>query len=122
MAQYMLVNILSTMRVYDKRIKAALRIISKKALREFWQKHPDAKEALLAWYRLTEKAEWHSLADTRQTFPHADLVGVCTVFNIKGNSYRLITAIKYEWQRVYILHVLTHAEYDKERWKNDCGC
>lgn len=99
-----------------------MRIISKKRLKEFWEKHPDAKEPLLAWYRITEKARWQSLADTRQDFSHADLVGVCTVFNIKGNHYRLITAIKYYSQTVYILHVLTHPEYDKGRWKDDCAC
>jgi mRNA interferase HigB len=99
-----------------------LHIISKKRLREFWKKHPDAKEPLLAWYRVTAKARWVSLADTKLDFPHADLVGVCTVFNIKGNNYRLISVIRYRAQRVYILHVLTHKEYDKGRWKGDCGC
>lgn len=99
-----------------------MRIISKKRLREFWEKYPDAKEPLLAWYRITEKARWQNLADTRKDFPHADPVGVCTVFNIKGNHYRLITAIRYLTQTVYTLHVLTHAEYDKGKWKNDCAC
>ncbi|MBI1828236.1 MAG: type II toxin-antitoxin system HigB family toxin [Thaumarchaeota archaeon] len=99
-----------------------MRIISKKRLREFWEKHPDAKDPLLAWYRITEKARWKSLADTKKDFSHADLVGVCTVFNIKGGTYRLITAIKYHSQTVYTLHVLTHAEYDKGRWKDDCAC
>ncbi|KAF0244523.1 MAG: hypothetical protein FD167_3633 [bacterium] len=99
-----------------------MRIISKKRLREFWENHPEAKEPLLAWYRITEKARWQNLADTRKDFSHADSVGVCTVFNIKGNHYRLITSIRYLTQTVYILYVLTHAEYDKERWKSDCDC
>ena len=99
-----------------------MRIISRRKLREFWETHPDAKEPLLYWYRVTEKASWQNLAEVRQDFPHADPVGECTVFNIKGNSYRLITVIKYRTWTVYTLHVLTHREYDKGGWKDDCGC
>ena len=99
-----------------------MRIISRKALREFWERHPDSEAPLRAWYSVTRRALWKNLADTRKDFPHADPVGECTVFNIKGNDYRLITVIRYKKQRVYIIHVLTHTEYDKERWKSDCGC
>jgi len=60
--------------------------------------------------------------ETRLDFPHADPVGECTVFNIGGNKYRLITKIRYNKQRVYIIHVLTHKEYDREKWKDDCNC
>jgi mRNA interferase HigB len=99
-----------------------VRIISKRKLREFWEKHPDAKEPLLDWYNVTRKATWQNLAEVRESFRHADPVGDCTVFNIKGNDYRLITAIRYKGQRVYTLHVLTHGEYNKEKWKDDCYC
>ncbi|MGH9898314.1 MAG: type II toxin-antitoxin system HigB family toxin [Pyrinomonadaceae bacterium] len=99
-----------------------MHIISKKALIEFWQKRSEAKEPLLAWYKITKGSSWKSLAEVKKSFPHADLVGECTVFNIKGNDYRLISVIKYRTQRVYILHVLTHAAYDKEKWKDDCNC
>jgi mRNA interferase HigB len=99
-----------------------MHIISKKRLREFWEKHTDAKDPLLAWYKFVEKAAWKNLDDTKKDFPHADLVGLCTVFNIKGNKYRLITIIKYKAQRVYIMQVLTHSEYDKDWWKDDCNC
>jgi mRNA interferase HigB len=99
-----------------------LRIISKRKLREFWEKHPDAKEPLLDWYNVTRKASWQNLAEVRESFRHADPVGDCTVFNIKGNDYRLITRIRYQAQRVYTLYVLTHKEYDKEKWKDDCNC
>ena len=69
------------------------------------------------WYLVTKRAKWKNLADARCDFPHADLVGMFTVFNIGGNKYRLISAIKYRWQIVYIRRVLTHREYDKEKWK-----
>lgn len=99
-----------------------MHIISFRRLREFWEEHPDAEVPLRAWYKTTKKVNWSSLDDTRKDFPHADLVGICTVFNIKGNKYRLITQINYQLKRVYIRFVLTHAEYDKEKWKPDCGC
>jgi len=99
-----------------------MHIITRKKLREFCIKHPDAEEPLEAWHRLTKKAKWKSLVETRQDFPHADSVCECTVFNISGNKYRLMTAIHYNRQRVFIIHVLTHQEYDREKWKDDCGC
>ena len=70
------------------------------------------------WYTIAKHARWQSLAEVRDDFPHADVVGVLTVFNVGGNKYRLITAIKYRWQVVYVRHVLTHTEYSKERWKS----
>jgi mRNA interferase HigB len=97
-----------------------LRIISKKRLREFWEKHPDAKAKLEDWYNTTRKAHWRNIADVRATLRHADPVGTCTVFNIKENDYRLITRISYTRQRVCVRDVLTHAEYDKGKWKDDC--
>jgi mRNA interferase HigB len=102
--------------------RSLVRIISKRNLREFWEKRPDAEEPLLDWYNATRKASWRNLAEVRESFRHADPVGDCTVFNIKGNNYRLITVIKYRAQRVYVLYVLTHNEYDKEKWKDDCHC
>ena len=72
-----------------------MRVISKRKLREFWGKRPDAKEPLLDWYNVARKASWQNLAEGRESFRHADPVGGCTVFNIKGNDYRLITMIKW---------------------------
>lgn len=99
-----------------------MRIISKRKLREFWKRFPDAKEPLLRWYNNTLGASWNSLADVRRMFSHADKVGTCIVFNIAGNKYRLICYINFQSQIVYTLHVLTHAEYDRGEWKGDCGC
>lgn len=97
-----------------------MRIISRKALRDFWELYPDAQHPLEDWYRITKHAFWLNLIQTRQDFPHADLVGDCTVLNIGGNKYRLVTKIRYNKQRVYIINILTHKEYDKEKWKDDC--
>ncbi len=99
-----------------------MRVIALKTLREFWEIYPDAEEPLRAWYRITDKATWQNIMETRNDFPHADAVGTCTVFNIGGNKYRLIAGVRYQKQRVYILHLLTHSEYDRENWKDDCYC
>lgn len=99
-----------------------MRIIKIPTLKQYWQKHRDARPALEHWLNVAWAAEWRSLDDARQSFPHADEVKVksgntVTVFNIAGNNYRLIVAIKYRWGVVYIRDFLTHAEYDKDRWK-----
>lgn len=91
-----------------------LHIIRKKRLREFYSIHPDSEEPLLSWYRLAKHATWRSLVDVRQTYPSADRVQGRTVFNIKGNDYRLITVIQFDAQRIYIREVLTHAQYDTD--------
>lgn len=77
----------------------------------------DLESALETWYRVVKRADWKNITDVRQIYPHADAVDGYTVFNIKGNSYRLIVDIKYQWRRVFIKHVLTHKEYDRGGWK-----
>lgn len=99
------------MRTYE-----AMHVISRKALLEFAGKHSDAWTPLDDWYRLAKKAEWKHLEEVRQTFPHADLTGVFTVFNIGGNKYRLSVQINYRSQRVYIDRVMTHAEYSRREF------
>jgi mRNA interferase HigB len=94
-----------------------VRIISKAAITEFCRTHPDALEPLLFWHTVTKRAAWRHMAHVRADFAHADAVGILTVFNIRGNKYRLIAVIKYRWQVVYVRHILTHAEYDREKWK-----
>ena len=89
-------------------------------LEMFWTKHAAAKTSLLRWYKIPLVADWRSLADVRRVFPHADQVYDCTVFSIRGNHYRLISKIDYGRQVVDVLFVLTHAEYDRGKWKNDC--
>jgi mRNA interferase HigB len=95
-----------------------VRIISKAALASFAEQHSESKEPLAHWYGVAKHAAWQNLAEVRRDFPHADPVGVLTVFNIGGRKYRLIAAIKYRWQIIYIRHILTHAEYSQEKWKS----
>lgn len=101
-----------------------MRIISMRQLRQWGQRYPDARTALEAWAEVTEGAEWGSLMDVRRDFRTADGVVVSsgrtvTVFNIRGNNYRMITAIHYRGGRVYLLRFLTHGDYDKDDWKGD---
>ena len=96
-----------------------MRIISRRTLRGFWEKHSTAQTGLLLWYQRVSNSEFQNFNDLRQIFPSADQVGNFTVFNISGNNYRLITYIDYDYQTVFVRAVLTHAEYDKENWKND---
>lgn len=66
------------------------------------------------------QTDFNSYAELKQTFPSADLFGRCTIFNIGGNKFRLIVAIHYNTHTVYIRNVITHAEYDLNKWKQDC--
>ena len=99
-----------------------MRIISKSRLRQFWRKHPDAETPLMEWYKVTSKANWANLVEVRATFRHADPYCDCVIFDIKGNDYRLIAIILYPVRQLYVRYVLTHAEYDKGKWKDDCNC
>ncbi|NEQ66547.1 MAG: type II toxin-antitoxin system HigB family toxin [Symploca sp. SIO1B1] len=96
-----------------------MRVISRRTLREFWEKHSTARNSLLLWYERVTKSSIDNFAQLRQLFPSADLVGNFIVFNIGGNNYRLITYLDYRAQIIFIRAVLTHADYDKENWKND---
>jgi mRNA interferase HigB len=96
-----------------------MHIISKKKLREFWEKYPKAKAPLEAWYQVAKHAEWENFAHLRKLFNTADLVGRFVVFDIGGNKYRLIAAVHFNRGKLYVRHVLTHAEYDEGKWKED---
>lgn len=91
-----------------------MRIISEKKLREFWERHADVKEPLLAWYREVEKEDWNTPVQMKEKYPNASILGGNrVVFNIKGNKYRLVVKINYPGRIVYIRFVGTHAEYDR---------
>ena len=94
-----------------------MHVISYRVIREFVAGHPDAESSLRAWYRAARSARWANLAEVKAEFPHADLVSPYTVFNVKGNDYRLIAEINYRSRIVFVRHILTHAEYDRGRWK-----
>jgi len=96
-----------------------MHVITRKRLVAFIEIHPNSESALNHWYNIISKTDYGSFADLQKTFPSADKVKNLTVFNIGGNKYRLISANHYNTKCVYIRHILTHAEYDKENWKKD---
>ncbi|WP_276498679.1 type II toxin-antitoxin system HigB family toxin [Pontibacter litorisediminis] len=91
-----------------------MRVIAKRTLRDFWEKHADSEQQLKAWYSEAEQAEWKSPNDIKKDYPSASILeDNRMVFNIKGNNYRLIVRINYKYGIVWIRFVGTHAEYDK---------
>ena len=95
-----------------------MRIIAKKILRDFWDTHPASEQQLKSWYQETLKAEWTGPRQIKKEYPTASfLADNRVVFNIKGNHYRLIVKISYDYQMVWIRFIGTHAEYDKVKAK-----
>ena len=94
-----------------------MRIIARRNLMQAARAHGDCVSLVERWYRVARSASWKSLVEVRRVFPHADLVGDKTVFNIKGNDYRLIVHINYELQIILFKHLLTHAEYNTIDWR-----
>lgn len=95
-----------------------MHIITRKHILDFASKHPETASALDAWYRIVKKTQFSNFAKLRMTFPSIDKVGDLFVFNIGGNKVRLIAAIHFNRQTIFIRHVLTHKEYDLNKWKN----
>lgn len=90
-----------------------MRIISKRKLQEFWERHPNAKAPLLAWYREVKHEDWDMPAKVTVKYRTVSIVGGNrVVFNIKGNRYRLVVKINYRYRVVYVRFVGTHVEYD----------
>src|SRR6186713_2066044 len=99
-----------------------MRVIKPTRVKQYAARYPDAAESLMNWLDVVRRADWANLMEVRKAFPHADAVEVrsghtATVFNTRGNRYRLIVAIKYQWRMVYVLRFLTHREYDTDKWK-----
>jgi mRNA interferase HigB len=91
-----------------------MRVIALKTLRAFWEQNPNARQALLAWYQDASRAKWQSPADIKRVYRNASILpNNRVVFNIKGNHYRLVVAIKYEFGIVYIRFIGTHPTYDR---------
>lgn len=100
--------------IYFCQKRCVLRVIAKKTLRDFWEIHADSEQQLKTWYREAEKATWQNPNEIKNGYPSASVIGDNRiVFNIKGNNYRLIVKINYDYQMVWIRFVGTHAEYDK---------
>jgi mRNA interferase HigB len=96
-----------------------MHLISAGKLKEASAVYPDVEEVIKNFYKKVEKSAWQNLVDVQKDYRSAEAVGSFTVFNIKGNRYRLILDIDYEEQVVYFKYFLTHAEYNKDQWKND---
>lgn len=103
-----------------------MRVISKARLKQFWEQpgHEDALGPLRAWYTHvnSQTVAWQSWAEVKADFASVSIVGNCLVFNIGGNKYRLVTRILYPSQKVFVLKVMSHKEYDEGKWKESCGC
>ena len=99
-----------------------MRVIKPTAIKGYYAKHPDAAGWLKAWLLVVENSSWQSLVDVRRTYKDADAAVAAsgnrvTIFNVEGHRYRLIVAIHYNMQRVYVREFLTHEEYNNQRWK-----
>ena len=108
-------NIVALLRPYQT--LTYLHVITRKRLNEFADKHPETRSSLGEWYHLVKRNNFSNFVHLRETFPSADQVGNLTVFNISGNKVRLIAAIHYNRKKIYSRAVLTHADYDEQRWK-----
>jgi mRNA interferase HigB len=101
-----------------------MHIIARPALRRAMDKHPNAGGWLKRWWKVASTQRWRNLLAVRRVYPATDQVGCCLVFNVKGNQFRLICRVTYSnpWQKGTLLvkHFLTHAEYDRDTWKEDC--
>lgn len=103
-----------------------MRVISQSRLKQFWTMpgRADSEGPLRAWYTHvgSKSVAWRAWAEVRSSFATVSLIGNCVVFNIGGNKYRLVTRVLYPSQKVFVLRVMTHAEYDENKWPADCGC
>lgn len=91
-----------------------MRVIAVSTLRDFWKRHPDAEQPLKAWFEEVTKVSWTQPSDIKTQYGSASILkNRRVVFNIKGNDYRLIVAIAYRLQIVYVKFVGTHKEYDE---------
>lgn len=91
-----------------------MRVLSRKSLRQFWDRHPDAREPLQAWYADVKPANWKRPSDIKTTYQTASFISNNRiVFNIKGNKYRIIVVVEYRFGMVFIRFIGTHQEYDR---------
>ena len=102
-----------------------MRIITERKLREFCDSANGAErlrrqKVMREWITVVRRATWNSFSDVRGTFNHSDVYCNCTIFDIAGNRYRIIAKVAYKIKVVFIRAVLTHDEYDRGKWKQDC--
>lgn len=97
-------------------------VITRRALVRFWDQWPAARRPLTEWHRITRNARWRNFPEVKATFGQADQAKVASgkpvvIFDIGGNKFRMIAAIHYNTQKVFVLRLLTHKEYDTDAWK-----
>lgn len=101
-----------------------MRVFNRSTIRRWQAAYPDAARALEDWFRTVVGSHWKSLDEVRITYPSADQVNRCLIFNIRGNNYRLIARVAYASDdfdgALWLQHFLTHARYDKGEWRKDC--
>jgi mRNA interferase HigB len=101
-----------------------MRVIKVSRVKAFWIRHPKARSPLEQWLTLIRHAEWKNVHELKRVYRNADTVQVSSgrtvvVFDIGGNNYRLICALHYNRQKIFVLRFLTHAEYSKDIWKSE---
>lgn len=94
-----------------------MHVITRKRILDFAKKYPACSTAFDSWYRIVKNSIFNNFIELKTVFPSADQVEDLTVFNIGGNKARIVAAIHYNTQKLYIRAVLTHSEYDKNKWK-----
>lgn len=94
-----------------------MHIITYKRIKEFVARFPDSQSSLENWYRIIKHTDYNSLTELKEHFSGADYVDGFVIFNISGNKYRLIAAIHFNRKKIYIRDILTHPEYDKNKWR-----
>ncbi len=91
-----------------------MRVIAKKALREFWERNPNAERPLRAWHKEVQTAEWATPVDVKSAYPKASIIGDNRViFNVRGGAYRLVVKVNYSRGIVYVRFIGTHTDYDR---------
>jgi len=99
--------------------RARMHVISASIIRAFTRIHPGASVAAERWLRAFKRGEYRNFGEIKRDFPSVDLVGGLMVFNLSGNHYRLIVKVVFARQKIYVRNLLTHAEYSKDKWKED---
>ena len=94
-----------------------MHIITRKRIKEFIEKYPDSQSSLETWYQIVRHADYDTFNELKQHFSSADYVDGYVVFNISGNKYRLIAAVHFNRKKIYIRNILTHSEYDRNKWR-----
>ena len=94
-----------------------MHVITQKRIWAAKNKYPESANALDGWYRAIRKGQYINFAELKKGFNSVDKVGDNYIFDIGGNKLRLIATVHFQYQKVYIHHILTHKEYDKSKWK-----